>query len=109
MLRELLKPVALLMCILSQYAVFQAAFLEPAKDMQHRMLEALAMSGLAGAVSLLGGWIFRDGDLGIRRDARLAKTWPVQFYCWCSAGMAVLFAMAWYIESNAAFESHVHY
>ena len=110
MLRELLKPVALVMCILSQYAVFQAAFLDPAKDVRHRLLEALAMSGLAGVISLLGGWIFQDvGAAKIRSDMRLAKTLPVQMYCWCSAGMAVLFAVAWYIESNAAFESHVQY
>ena len=82
MLRELLKPVALLMCILSQYAVFQAAFLEPAKDVQHRLLEALAMSGLAGVIALLGGWIFRDGEIVRKRsDARLVKTLPVQLYC----------------------------
>lgn len=107
MLRELLKPVSLLLCILSQYAVFQAAFLEPATDPRQRILEALGVSGLAAAIALLGGWIFHDGEG--HGDTRLAKTLPVQMYCWCSAGMAVLFVVAWYIETNAAFESHVHY
>jgi hypothetical protein len=107
MLRELARPVALVFCILSLYAVFQAAFFEPASDVSYRFRESLAMLGLAGTVCLLSGWVFRDAKHSSHRG--LAKTLPVQLFCWGSTGMAVLFLMAWYLETYSVFETHARY
>ena len=107
MFRELTRPVALVLCILSLYAVFQTAFLELASNTSHRLRESLAMLGLAGAVCLLSGWIFRDAEHS--QQGGLVRTLPVQLFFWGSTGMAVLFLVAWYLETYSVFETHVHY
>ena len=107
MLRELAKPVALVLCILSLYAVFQAAFFAPGNDVPNRLRESLAMLGVAGAVCLLSGLVFRDVEQSSRGG--LVKTLPVQLFCWGSTGMAVLFLVAWYLETYCVFEPRVHY
>ncbi len=107
MLREIARPVVLVLCILCLLAVFQAAFLEPVNNAE-RIREALAMLGLSGAVSLLSGWVFRDGEQSARHG-RLISTLPVQLFCWATGVMAVLFVLAWYLETYSVFEGHVRY
>ncbi len=98
----------LVLCIVSLLAVFQAAFFEPSRDMTMRVREALAMLGLSGAVSLLSGLVFRDGEQSARHG-RLISTLPVQLFCWATGVMTVLFALAWYLETYSVFEGHVRY
>jgi hypothetical protein len=109
MLKEMARPIALVFCILSLYAVLQAAFFDLATDAPHRLREALGMLGLSAAVCLLSGWIFRDGEHSSGRRGRLVATLPVQLFCWASGVMAVLFALAWYLETVSVFEGHVRY
>ena len=105
LLRELARPVVLVLCILSLYAVFQAAFFEPASDVPQRLRESLARLGLSATVCILSGWLFRDGKPWPKGS--LVKTLPMQLLCWASAVMGVLFAAASYIETYSVFESHV--
>ena len=95
-------------CILSLYAVLQAGFFELATDTPHRLREALGMLGLSAPVCLLSGWVFRDGEQSARHG-RLISTLPVQLFCWATGVMAVLFALAWYLETYSVFEGHVRY
>jgi hypothetical protein len=98
------KPVSLLLCILSLYGVFHAAFLAPAGDVEHRVYHALALLVLAAGIALASGLIFREASLGLRADnARLSATLPVQAFCWASGVMFVLYLASWYLETHCIF------
>jgi hypothetical protein len=73
---ELAKFASLLLSILSLDAVFHSAFLEPASDLQQRLLPSLELLMLAAAICLASGAIF----------------W------WASGVMALLFCLAWLLN-----------
>ena len=60
MLVEVAKPVTLVLCILSLYAVFNAAFLSLSSDLHQRIYESLLRLALATVISVMSGLIFRD-------------------------------------------------
>lgn len=71
MLLELAKPVALLLCLLSLFAVFHTLFLSiedphlilvPHKAFDDRILDSLLLLALSAAISLMGGIIFREAE-----------------------------------------------
>ncbi|MGA8273095.1 MAG: hypothetical protein WB919_16150 [Candidatus Sulfotelmatobacter sp.] len=110
MLVEVAKPVTLISCILSLYAVFSAAFLTPASDMHQRICDALIMLALAAGIALIGGLIFRSEMQEPRTQTmRLTATLPVQLFCWASATMLVLFIVSWYLESYCVFYRDVRF
>ena len=110
MLLELARPVALLSCILSLYAVFNAAFLIPASDMHLRVYESLELLALAAAISFAGGFIFRDetreSDSG---RMRFAGTLPMRVFFWATSTMFVLFVISWYMESYCVFYRDIRF
>jgi hypothetical protein len=59
MLVELAKPVTLISCILSLYAVFHTAFLIPSSEMDERICDSLGLLALAALISFVSGLIFR--------------------------------------------------
>ena len=61
MFLELAKFASLLLSILSLDAVFHTAFLEPGSHLEQQLLPALRMLLLAAALSLVSGYIFRQG------------------------------------------------
>ena len=104
MLVEVAKPVTLIICILSLYAVFYAAFLDPASDLEQRIWESLGLLALAAAISLVSALIFREASHeSYARSARLRETLPVQMFCWAAGAMVVLFAVSWYLRSYCVF------
>jgi hypothetical protein len=104
-LLEIAKPIALMLCILSLCAVFHAAFLVPASDLDQKISSSLQLLVLAAGISLIGGMIFREStDI-----SGLMSTLPMQLFCWAAGIMLVLFLVAWYLESNSIFEGHVHF
>jgi len=110
MLEEVARPVTLISCILSLYAVFSAAFLTPASDVRQRIWDALVMLALAAGISVIGGLFFRDETQEPHlRTMRLTATLPVQLFCWASAIMLVLFIVSWYLETYCVFYRDVRY
>jgi hypothetical protein len=110
MLVEVAKPVTLIFCILSLFAVFNAAFLAPSSDLQQRIYDSLSMLALATLSCLVSGLIFREAT----RDspsgsARLTATLPVQIFCWCAGIMFVLFVISWYLENHCIFYRDVRF
>lgn len=103
MFMELAKPVTLIVCILSLYAVFYAAFLDPASAMEERICESLALLMAAGVISVASALFFRDTTGSGAGTARLKATLPVQMFCWVSGIMVVLFLLAWYLQINFVF------
>ncbi len=110
MLVEVAKPVTLVFCILSLYALFHTAFLVPASDMHQRICDSLILLALAATISLIGGLIFQDPkheQLPGRK--RLTATLPVQLFCWGSGAMLILFIVSWYLENHCIFYRDVRF
>jgi hypothetical protein len=110
MLVEVAKPVTLVFCILSLYALFHTAFLVPASDMHQRICDSLGLLALAATISLIGGFIFRDAAHGAPAGrTRITATLPVQLFCWFSGALLVLFILSWYLESHCIFYRDVRF
>jgi uncharacterized membrane protein (GlpM family) len=108
MLVEVAKPVALLLCMLSLFAVFHAAFLVPGSDLEEKIWDSLKLLALAGGISLVSGLIFRESVSDSSDSARLTGTLPVQVFCWAVSIMLVLFVVSWYLESRCIFYRDIH-
>jgi hypothetical protein len=110
MLLELAKPVALLLCLLSLYAVFHTAFLIPANDLHETIMDSLELLAVAAGISLIAGLIFCESEPGARVDsARLATSLPIQVFCWASCTMVLFFVACWYLESHCIFYRDVRF
>jgi hypothetical protein len=103
MFLELAKPIALVFCILSLYAVFYAAFLNPGSDLDQTIYDSLGLLALSAGISLISGFIFREGHETNSGNVRLMATLPVRMFCWASVGMIIFFVVAWYLETNSVF------
>jgi|ERR1700677_42378 hypothetical protein len=104
MFTEVAKPVTLVFCILSLYAVFYAAFLDFSLDFHGKIYSSLGWLAVAAGISLLSGWIFRDAtqQAGSGRIS-LAATPPLKIFFWASGAMLLLFLVSWYLETNCIF------
>jgi hypothetical protein len=107
---EVAKPLALVLCILSLYAVFYAAFLNPSLDFEDRIFEALSLLALAATISVVSGMIFREAERNARGDAAsLSATLPVQMFYWAAGVIFILFMVSWYLHDYVAFYRDVHF
>jgi hypothetical protein len=110
MFAEVAKPVALVFCILSLYALFNAAFLSLSIDMHQRICDSLSRLALAAAVCWISGLIFSDAyQDGAPAVRRLTTTLPVRLFCWASVAMLVLFVVSWYLETHCIFYRDVRF
>jgi len=109
MFLEAAKPVALLLCILSLYAVFHTAFLIPATDFHDRIYDSLILLTLAAGICLPSGFLFRESTQSHGHHERLATTLPIQLFCWASAAMLILFATSWYLETSCIFYRDIRF
>jgi hypothetical protein len=103
MLIEVAKPVAFVFCILSLYALFHAAFLNPASDLDQRIYESLRFLALAACVSIASALVFRRAQASYARRTQLTSTLPVQMFCWASGVMLILFLVSLYLERHCVF------
>jgi hypothetical protein len=92
MLLELAKPVALLLCLLSLYAVFHTVFftiedpqllLQPHQAIRDRIIDSLLLLALSAGISLIGGLIFRESEPAPHPS--LSATLPLQIFYWATA------------------------
>lgn len=98
-LLELAKFAALLFSILSLDAVFHSAFLEPAYDLQQRLLPSLELLVLAAVICLASGGIFREWEQRAgKREASLVGSLPMLIFWWASGVMALLFGLTWLLN-----------
>ncbi len=103
MLAEIARPIVLVLCILSLYGVFHAAFLVPASTLDQRIFDSLGLLVPAAGIALASGLIFREAVTNPAHHPRLISTLPVQMFCWASAIMFILFLVAWYLEAHCIF------
>jgi hypothetical protein len=100
MLLEIAQPVSFLLCLLSLFRVFYAAFLTPVSYWDERIEPALGMLALAGGICLVSGLIFRAASLGTGAPPALSSTLPVRLFCWCAGVMVMLFLLGWYLQTH---------
>jgi hypothetical protein len=115
-LQEFAKLAALLLCLLSVYAVFHSLFfsiedpqlfLQPHHTFVDRIMGSLFLLGVSAAISLVGGVIFREAEPPPHPS--LAKTLPLLIFSWSTGIMTVLFFLAWFLETHYVFSPSVHW
>jgi hypothetical protein len=116
MLLELAKPVALLLCLLSLYAVFHTLFfavedphllLQPHQAFRDRIIDSLLLLALSAGICLLGGLIFREAEP--YPHPSLSTTLPLLLFYWATGIMFVIFFLAWFLETHYIFSPSVHW
>jgi hypothetical protein len=109
MLLEIAKPVALLICLLSLYALFHTAFLVPGTlallvpgpELHDRILDSLLLLALSAGICLASGMIFKEAEPNPQPS--LASTLPLKIFYWAAGGMLLLFVISWYLETYCIF------
>jgi hypothetical protein len=109
MLLEIAKPVALLFCLLSLYALFHTAFLmpgtfevlNPGPALQDRIIDSLTLFALATGICVVSGLIFRESTP--KPHPSLSATLPLQLFYWATGIMLFLFIASWYLETHCIF------
>jgi hypothetical protein len=113
---EFAKLAALLLCMLSLYAIFRTLFLsvedpqpifQSPQVLTRRILNALLLLSLSAAISILGGIIFREAEPDPHPS--LVSTLPLQIFSWATSIMIVLFFLAWFLETHYIFSPIKHW
>lgn len=109
MLAEAGKLFSFIVCILSLYSVFCAAFLKTSVELGQRTIDAAELLVFAATISIISGLIFREADREWKPRARLISTLPLQIFCWASGGMTILFLLSLYLASHCVFYRDVRF
>jgi hypothetical protein len=99
-LRELAKAVALILTILSIYALLGSAFFTPASPWQHRLVAALETLLMTGCICFASGLLFSltSGPALGHDSLRLSRTLPVQLFFWSLGATVLMFLLSRYLE-----------
>ena len=97
MLLELGRLFSLLLSILSLDALLASAFFVPGSHWDDRLLNSLMRILLAACVCFASGLLFEQHQ-GNEADSDILRTLPVRLFFWALTGMALLFALSWYLE-----------
>jgi hypothetical protein len=109
MLLEIAKPIALLLCLLSLYALFHTAFLVtgnidlllPGNTLRDRIIDDLLPFALSAGICIVSGLLFREAMPEPRPS--LSSTLPLQLFFWSIGIMLLLFLASWYLETHCIF------
>jgi hypothetical protein len=93
--RELAKAVALILSIVSIYALLGSAFFAPGSPWQHRLLNSIEVLAIAGCVCFGSGLIF---SLSAQPEPPVTRTLPVQLFFWSLGGVILMFLLSRYLE-----------
>ncbi len=99
---QIAKFLALVVSILSLCALASHAFFAPGSPWQDRLLDGLAMLGLAGSICFASGMIFEipDRKFDPEPSTHLTQTLPVRLFFWGAGLMAVLFVVSWFLAED---------
>jgi hypothetical protein len=115
-LLEFAKLAALLLCMLSLYAIFRTLFLsienpqpifQPPQILANRLLQVFLLISLSAAISLLGAVIFREAEPSPHPS--LASTLPLRVFSWATSIMLTLFVLARFLETHYIFSPIKHW
>lgn len=100
MLLELARPLSFLLSILSLYPVMLSAFFVPGTHWEERLEMALMRVVIAACVCLASGLLYAwPSHAAPEPPEPLLSTLPVRLFLWALAGMVVLFALSWYLDT----------
>jgi hypothetical protein len=100
MLLELARPLSFFLSILSLYSVMMSAFFVPGTRWEERLWMAILRVVFAASVSFASGLLYSWPSRTDPEPAEpLLSTLPVRLFFWGVGGMALLFALSWWLES----------
>lgn len=98
MIVEILKPVALILCLVSLCAVFQVVFLTAGLDPEQNGWNLLMLLCLWTGISVSSGMLFLAAEQG--GTAGCMRTLPMQIFFWGAGTMLLMFFAARYLEMH---------
>ncbi len=99
MLLDLGKVLSLLSSIVSLYYVAVDAFFVPGTGWEDRLSLSLAQIALAACICFASGLLFSGPQTDRGESAPLMSTLPVRMFLWTVVGVAILFAVSWYLDA----------
>jgi hypothetical protein len=98
MLLELTRALSFFLSILSLFPVLGSAFFVPGSHWQERLAMSLMYVALAVCLCFASGLLFAWPSPANPHGQSLTSTLPVRMLLCALGGMAVLFAISWYLE-----------
>ena len=99
MFRELAKLAALVLTILSIYALVVSAFFVPGSPWNARLLSSIETLAMTACVCFASGLLFSiTGDSSPPPIRTVARTLPVQLFFWSLGGVVLMFLLSRYLE-----------
>lgn len=104
MFRELAKAVALILTIVSIYALLGSVFFVPGTTWQQRLLSSTEMLAMTGCVCFASGLLFRlttesaNSNSGVSSLLPVTRTLPVQLFFWSLGATVLMFLLSRYLE-----------
>jgi hypothetical protein len=104
MLLEILRPLSFFLSLLSLFPVLMTAFFVPGTRWEERLEMALLRIAISACLCFTSGFLYSRPTPGpCPGDAAAAEpiltTLPVRLFIWAIAGMALLFALSWWLET----------
>jgi hypothetical protein len=100
MLLELLRPLSFFLSMLSLYPVMLSAFFVPGAHWEERLEMALLRIVFAACVCFASGLLYAWHSPDAQEPSEpLLSTLPVLLFLWALVGMALLFALSWYVDT----------
>lgn len=96
-MREVGRLVALILCVISLYALLGSAFFILGSHWQIRLERSITTLGIATCVCFASGILFTLRESTARQPS-LHRTLPVQLYYWGVGATVLLFLLSLYLE-----------
>ncbi len=96
-MREVGRLVALILCVISLYALLGSAFFILGSHWQIRLERSITTLGIATCVCFASGILFTLTESTARQPS-LHRTLPVQLYYWGVGATVLLFLLSLYLE-----------
>jgi hypothetical protein len=98
--RELAKAVALILSIVSIYALLGSAFFVPGSPWQQRLFTSVETLAMTGCVCFASGLLFNLTTRSVngQEEPPVTRTLPVQLFFWSLGGVVLMFLLSRYLE-----------